>query len=434
MNSTLHEYIDDIIIWSNSIDEHKRHIKMVMNTLENAKLFCNEKKCKISLLELDYLGHHISAWRIKPNASRIQQVLDWPAPQNSTNVWAFLGLVCYLVSFLPHLAEQMQIITPLTTKDTKLNFNWNMQHETAFNAIKILVAGLTCLMVIDHSTGNNKIFMACDASDWYTGACLSFGETWETACPVAYDSMQLNSAEQNYPIHKKELLSIICALMNWHLDLLGSEFMVYTDHRTLKSFNTQYDLSKQQLWWQEFISQYEMSINYIHGEDNMVADALSQLPLNTSPDEWANTQALHKHWKAPTCTVLQSQWTPLCLYWSRVRSLLSVPCKHWHTGSTTYQWSLVHWGLPCYSSHGKHLWKSVPPCTWHTWTLQHQQILYNTEGHILLAKYEVWPWKIVHPLMWRMLAQQISNQKDTQATTSITCTRWTSWKCDSGFH
>lgn len=61
MNSTLHEYIDDIIIWSNSIDEHKRHIKMVMNTLENAKLFCNEKKCKISLLELDYLGHHISA-------------------------------------------------------------------------------------------------------------------------------------------------------------------------------------------------------------------------------------------------------------------------------------------------------------------------------------------------------------------------------------
>ena len=77
--------------------------------------------------------------------------------------------------------------------------------------------------------------------------CLSFGETWETAHPVAYDLMQLNSAEQNYPIHEKELLAIICALKKWCLDLLGSEFVVYTDHRTLEIFNTQCDLSKCQL-------------------------------------------------------------------------------------------------------------------------------------------------------------------------------------------
>ena len=156
-----------------------------------------------------------------------------------------MGLVRYLVSFLPHLAEQMQILTPLTTKEAKLNFNWNVQHETAFNAIKMFVVGLSCLTVIDHSTpGNNKIFVTCDVSDWHTGACVSFGETWETAHPVAYDSMQLNLAEQNYPIHKKELLTIICALKKWQVDLLGSEFMVYTDHRTLENFNTQQDLSK----------------------------------------------------------------------------------------------------------------------------------------------------------------------------------------------
>ena len=97
--------------------------------------------------------------------------------------------------------------------------------------------------------------------------------------------MQLNAAEWNYPIHKKELLAIIRALKNWRLDLLGTHFLVYTDHRTLENFDTQPDLSKRQLRWQEFMSQYEMNIHYIRGEDNTVADALSRLPPNSFPNE-----------------------------------------------------------------------------------------------------------------------------------------------------
>ena len=203
------------------------------------------------MLELDILGHHISVWGIEPNTSKIQRILDWPTPQNSTDVRAFLGLVHYLASFLPKLAEQTQILTPLTTKEAKSNFAWNAVHHTAFEAIKTLVVGSNCLTVIAHSCpGNKKILLTCDASDWRTGACLSFGDTWATARPVAYDSMQLNAAEQNYPIHKKELLAIICTLKKWCSDLLGTHFLVYTDHRTLENFDTQRDLSKQQLWWQ----------------------------------------------------------------------------------------------------------------------------------------------------------------------------------------
>ena len=104
---------------------------------------------------------------------------------------------------------------------------------------------------------------------------MSFGETWQTAHPVVYDLMQLNASEQNYPIHEKELLTIICALNKWYSDLLGTNFLVYTDHRTLKNFDTQCDLSKQQHWWQEFMLQYETNIHYICSEDNMVTDALS---------------------------------------------------------------------------------------------------------------------------------------------------------------
>ena len=133
-------------------------------------------------------------------------------------------------------------------KEAKSNFDWTMLHQVAFKDIKELVVSSACLTAIDHSNpGNNKIFVTCNASDWHTGACLSFGKTWETACPVAYDSMQLNSAKWNYPIHEKELLAIICALKKWCSDLLGSEFVVYTDHRTLENFDTQRDLSKCQL-------------------------------------------------------------------------------------------------------------------------------------------------------------------------------------------
>lgn len=91
--------------------------------------------------------------------------------------------------------------------------------------------------------------------------------------------MQLKGAEKNYPVHEKELLAIIRALKKWRADLLGTHFYVYTDHRTLENFDTQKDLSRRQLRWQEFISQYDMTITYIRGEDNTVADALSRLPL-----------------------------------------------------------------------------------------------------------------------------------------------------------
>jgi hypothetical protein len=141
-------------------------------------------------------------------------------------------------------------------------------------------------MTIDHEKpGDNKIFVTCDASDWRTGATLSWGKTWETARPVAFELTQLKPAEKNYPVHEKELLAIVQALKKWRSDLLGGPIFVYTDHRTLENFNTQCDLSRQQLRWQEYLSQYDISMVYIRGEDNTVADTLSRLPPDSFDDE-----------------------------------------------------------------------------------------------------------------------------------------------------
>jgi hypothetical protein len=196
----------------------------------------------------------------------------------------------------------------LTTKEAKHSFpNWTAKHQLVFNAIKALVLSCKCLTVINHGKpGNNRVFITCDASDWQTGTTLSFSETWKTTHPVAFDLMQLKDAEKNYPVHEKELLTIICAPKKWRSNLLGCKFIVYMDHQTLENFNSQRDLSQQQLHWQEYMSQYDLSIMYIPGEDNPVADGLSHICPNTFPDEFVEEDEAQIIWFKPSVNVVLS--------------------------------------------------------------------------------------------------------------------------------
>jgi len=134
-------------------------------------------------------------------------------------------------------------------------------------------------MTIDFSKmPDHKIFVTTDASDKYSGAVLSFSPSWESACPIAFDSMTFKNAELNYPVHKKELLTIIHALKKWCIDLLGSPFLIYTNHKTLENFNIQKDLLQSQVHWMEFMSQFDAKVMYIKGKENTVANALSHFP------------------------------------------------------------------------------------------------------------------------------------------------------------
>lgn len=289
-----HIYLDDIIIWSNTIEEHTEHIRLIMEALREASLHCNPKKCHFYQLEVNFLGHHISERGAEASESKVARILEWPVPKSATDVRAFLGLVRYIAVYLKSLAEFTRVLTPLTTKDATKHFpGWNDDHQIAFDAIKKLVTSRECIISIDHENpGKNNIYVTCDASEWRSGAVLSFGETWESARPVAFESAQFGGAELNYPVHEKELLAIVRALKKWRSDLLGTHIYVYTDHKTLENFNTQKDLSRRQLRWQELMAQFDMTIVYIRGEDNTVADALSRVPINGFPTE--NAELLTK--------------------------------------------------------------------------------------------------------------------------------------------
>ena len=209
-----HIYLDDIVIWSSSVDKHRQNMQTVLQALWDAHLYCSTRKSQLFTTELDFLGHHISQCGIEPDEQKVEKIQDWPVPRSAKDIQKFLGLVQYLASFLPKFAEYHSVLTPLTTKEAQAEWpGWTHWHQQVFQNIKNIVLSRECLTTIDHEhMDSRKIFVTCDASDRQTGACLSFGETWETARPVTWDSVQLSPAERNYPTHKKEMLAIVRVL------------------------------------------------------------------------------------------------------------------------------------------------------------------------------------------------------------------------------
>ena len=275
-----HVYLDDIVIWSRSLADHKHNVTSILTALKQNKLYCNPKKTKLFATEIRFLGHRISANGIEADEGKADRITLWPTPTSTKQVRSFLGLVRYLSAFLPKLAEHTHVLDELTKKEYNNAFpEWTSRHQTAFDEIKALATSTACLTTIDPNTmPENKIFVTTDASDYGSGAVLAFGPTYEQARPVAYDSRSFKGAELNYPVHEKEQLAIVRALAKWRTDLLGYKFEVWTDHRTLQHLHTQRDLSRRQARWLEFTSQYDYSIHYLPGEKNVVADALSRLP------------------------------------------------------------------------------------------------------------------------------------------------------------
>lgn len=303
-----HVYMDDIIIWSQTLEEHTRNVAAVLDALRAAKLYCNPKKSELFCTKVEFLGHVIDPNGIHVDPRKVERIMQWPIPTHATAVRRFLGLTRYLASFLPALAEYTSVLTPLTSAAAEKEFPlWEPAHQAAFDAIKRLVTSTECLTVIDYTDKSKKIFLTTDASERRTGAVLSFGETWETARPVAYDSYQLTAAEKNYPVHEKELLAIVKALKKFRSSLLGPHFEIMTDHRTLEYFQSQKEMSRRQSRWSVQMADYDFTINYVKGEDNTVADALSRLPDDAAPALVAafalSRTRHHRHAAAPVLDI-----------------------------------------------------------------------------------------------------------------------------------
>nr|AAV43999.1 putative polyprotein [Oryza sativa Japonica Group] len=259
-------FIDDILVYSQSEEDHQHHLRLVLGKLREHQLYAKLSKCEFWLSEVKFLGHVISAKGVAVDPETVTAVTDWRQPKTVTQIRSFLGLAGYYRRFIENFSKIARPMTQLLKKEEK--FVWSPQCEKAFQTLKEKLVSSPVLILPD----TRKDFMVyCDASRQGLGCVLM-----QEGHVVAYASRQLRPHEGNYPTHDLELAAVVHALKIWRHYLIGNRCEVYTDHKSLKYIFTQSDLNLRQRRWLELIKDYDVGIHYHPGKANMVADALSR--------------------------------------------------------------------------------------------------------------------------------------------------------------
>ncbi|KAL0536859.1 hypothetical protein IC582_025822 [Cucumis melo] len=259
-------FIDDILIYSKTEAEHEEHLRMVLQTLRDNKLYAKFSKCEFWLKQVSFLGHVVSKAGVSVDPAKIEAVTGWTRPSTVSEVRSFLGLAGYYRRFVENFSRIATPLTQLTRKGAP--FVWSKACEDSFQTLKQKLVTAPVLTVPD---GSGSFVIYSDASKKGLGCVLM-----QQGKVVAYASRQLKSHEQNYPTHDLELAAVVFALKIWRHYLYGEKIQIFTDHKSLKYFFTQKELNMRQRRWLELVKDYDCEILYHPGKANVVADALSR--------------------------------------------------------------------------------------------------------------------------------------------------------------
>ena len=259
-------FIDDILIYARDEQEHEQHLKIVLQTLREKKLYAKLSKCDFWLKEVSFLGHIVSAEGIRVDLAKIEVVVNWKPPRSVTEVRSFLGLAGYYRRFVKGFSIIASPLTRLLRKGVK--FEWTDKCQDSFEQLKEMLVEAP---VLTQPTTGKEYTMYSDASGISLGCVLM-----QDGKVVAYASRQLKPHEQNYPTHDLELAAVVFALKIWRHYLYGGKCRIYTDHKSLKYLLTQKELNLRQRRWLELFKDYDCIIDYHPGKANVVADALSR--------------------------------------------------------------------------------------------------------------------------------------------------------------
>lgn len=263
-------YLDDICIFSPSVEQHLRDIRTVLEKLRQHRLYAKLSKCEFLKEEILFLGHRISAAGLRMDPDKIKAIIEWPDLTCVPDVLSFLGLVNYYHKYVEHLAD---IAIPLSDLLKSENpFVWGPDQITAFRDLKNAIASDP---ILSHFVPTDPVEIHCDASNKAVGCAMIQNDH-----PVAFESRKLSAAELNYPTHDKELLAIVHALTKWRTYLHGSTvpIKIFSDHESLKCLATQPTLNHRQARWLEKLAEFNYEIEYTPGPMNVVPDALSRRP------------------------------------------------------------------------------------------------------------------------------------------------------------
>ncbi len=222
---------------------------------------------------MDCLGQVITNVGIQACTDKMQKIWDWQQPHNYHDIQQFLGLIQYLVHFLPDITAYTSPLSTCTCNSKP--FVWTPLLDKCFESIKTLTCRAPILKPIDASRPET-IWVICDSSKSGVGALYGQGPDWQSCRPTGFLSKKFSSAQQNYCTHEHETIAILEALIKWEDKLLGRKFIIVTDHKSLKYFEMQPNLSSRQTRWWEYISRFNFTIQHVDGTSNRVADCLSR--------------------------------------------------------------------------------------------------------------------------------------------------------------
>ncbi|GBG74708.1 hypothetical protein CBR_g19113 [Chara braunii] len=265
-------YLDDILIFSKTVEEHVAHLDKVLSLLRQHKFKINGEKCEFGRTRVLYLGHEISAEGLKPDDAKVASIRDWPRPQSVTEMRSFLGMTSYYRTFVKNYSMVAAPLTDLTRLDTP--WEWTDECEAAFRHLK---HALTHYEVLKLPDPDKPFIVTTDASQYGIDAVIAQLEGPKLR-PVEYMSKNMSSQKLAKSTYEKELYAVYKALTHWRHYLLGRFFILRTDHQTLRWMRTQPVLCDALKHWIEVIEQYDFDPQYLKGEYNKVADALSRRP------------------------------------------------------------------------------------------------------------------------------------------------------------
>lgn len=266
-------YLDDIIIFSTSLQEHIESLKLIFNCLQNANLKVQLDKSEFCKRETQFLGHIVTQDGVKPNPSKVECVVNFPIPKTPKQIKQFLGLTGYYRKFIKDYSHLTKPMTKYLKKDAKLNIV-DPSYLQCFETLKKILTNDPILVYPDFS----KIFtLTTDASNYALGAVLSQNDR-----PICFGSRTLNEHEINYSTIEKELLAIVWATKYFRPYLFGRKFIIETDHKPLTWLFSIKEPNSKLVRWRLKLSEFDYEIRYKKGTKNGNADALSRIRPETA--------------------------------------------------------------------------------------------------------------------------------------------------------
>jgi len=262
-------YLDDIIIFSETREQHVKDVAKVLSKLRAANIHLRLSKCEFGVNETEFLGFIVGGGKLKPSESKIKVVRDWKTPKDVHDVRSFLGFCNFYRRFVHKYSEIAAPLNGLLRKDVK--WDWREEHDKAFQALKDALTSAPVLVLPDWS---KPFYVVVDASKYAVGATL-LQDQGNGLQPVAFDGRKMSEAELNYITTEHENLALVHALRNWRCYLEGCKFTVETDHSALQWLRTQPNLNRRQARWVELLASYDFEIVHKPGKQN-VSDPLSR--------------------------------------------------------------------------------------------------------------------------------------------------------------